>query len=81
MSKPLVSVLMPVWNGCRNGNDAFLKMAIESILTQTFGDFEFVIVDDGSRDNTSNLLEQFRAKDARIKVITLPENKDRKSVV
>jgi glycosyltransferase involved in cell wall biosynthesis len=71
---PKISVLMPVWNGCRNGNDTFLKIAIESILTQTFSNFEFVIVDDGSRDNTSEILKQFKANDSRIKVVTLPEN-------
>lgn len=71
---PSISVLMPVWNGCRNGNDTFLSVAVESVLTQTFSDFEFVIVDDGSRDNTPALLEQFKSKDSRIKVVTLPEN-------
>lgn len=69
-----ISVLMPVWNGYRDGDDTFLRLAIESILTQTFSDFEFVIVDDGSRDNTPALLEKFKSRDSRIKVITLPEN-------
>ena len=42
---PLVSVVMPVFNG-----EKYLAEAIESILSQTFTDFELLIVDDGSRD-------------------------------
>lgn len=74
MQTPVISVLMPVWNGCRNGSEVFLRTSIESILTQTFSNFEFVIVDDGSRDNTPIVLEYFKSIDSRIKVITLPEN-------
>lgn len=50
---PLVSVLMCVYN-C----GAYVGEAIESICSQTFVDFEFIIVDDGSTDNTSVLLEK-----------------------
>ena len=74
MKTPAISVLMPVWNGCRNGNDSFLRMAIESITHQTFDDFEFVIVDDGSRDDTPRILELYKSKDPRIKIITLQDN-------
>lgn len=49
---PRVSVLMPVYNGER-----YLREAIESILNQTFTDFEFVIVDDGSTDGTAAILD------------------------
>lgn len=52
---------MPVRNGARH-----LSEAIESILTQTLSDFEFVIVDDGSTDETPVLLEQYARQDARI---------------
>jgi glycosyltransferase involved in cell wall biosynthesis len=72
---PAISVLMPVWNGCRNGTDAFLRMAIESILMQTYSDLEFVIVDDGSRDATPAIVESYRIRDPRIKIVTLPENR------
>src|SRR5205823_11853562 len=61
---PTVSVVMPVRNG-----ESFLAEAIESILNQTFRDFEFVIVDDGSTDRTPELLQQFKQKDRRIRVI------------
>jgi len=49
--KPRVSVLMPVHNGER-----FLREAVESILDQDYADFEFIIVDDGSTDNTAEIL-------------------------
>jgi glycosyltransferase involved in cell wall biosynthesis len=61
---PKVTVLMPVHNGAD-----FLAEAIESILTQTFGDFEFVIVDDGSTDATSEILRLYAERDARIRVL------------
>ena len=47
---PLVSVIMPVHNG-----EKYLAEAIDSILAQTFTDFELIIVDDGSHDNTANM--------------------------
>src|SRR3954447_7753370 len=61
---PTVSVLMPCYNAER-----FLPEAIQSILDQTFRDFEFVIVDDGSTDNTRNVLRMFAEGDDRIRVI------------
>ena len=63
-SVPAISVLMPCYNAER-----FLPEAIQSILDQTFGDFEFVIVDDGSTDNTLNVLRMFAERDHRIRVI------------
>ena len=60
-----VTVLMPVFNG-----EAFVAEAIESILGQTWTDFELVIVDDGSTDSSPRILESFR--DPRIRVITSP---------
>lgn len=54
MTSPRVSVLMPVYNGER-----FLREAVESILNQTFTDFEFIIVDDGSTDGTKAILDSY----------------------
>ena len=54
MSQPKVSVLMSVYNGER-----YLREAVESILNQTFTDFEFIIVDDGSTDRTSEILKSY----------------------
>ncbi len=61
---PRVSVLMSVYNG-----ESFLAEAIQSILDQTYTDFEFLIVNDGSTDGTAGILASFR--DPRIKIIYL----------
>ncbi|MBE7706628.1 MAG: glycosyltransferase family 2 protein [Cyanobacteria bacterium SIG30] len=58
---PRVSVLMPVYNT----NEEFLKEAIQSILNQTFGDFEFIILDDGSKNDVESVIKSFN--DDRIK--------------
>jgi glycosyltransferase involved in cell wall biosynthesis len=60
---PLVSVVMPVYNGQR-----FLSQAIDSILVQTFTNFELIAVDDGSTDDTAKILDAFRGRDSRIVV-------------
>lgn len=64
MSKnPTVSVLMPVYNAER-----YLAEAVESILAQTFKDFEFIIVDDGSTDASLKILETYAKRDERIRL-------------
>jgi len=60
---------MPVWNATR-----YLEEAIDSILNQTFSDFEFIIVDDGSTDRTLDLLRQYEKMDSRICIITRPNS-------
>ena len=59
---PKVSVIMPVYNG-----QDFLSEAIESILDQTFIDFEFIIIDDGSTDNSLNIIKTYN--DPRIIIV------------
>jgi len=54
MSQPRISVVMPVWNG-----EQYLAAAVDSILNQTFRDFEFIIVDDGSTDGTAKILASY----------------------
>jgi len=66
---PKVSIIMSVYNGGK-----YLHEAIESILNQTFIDFEFIIVDDASNDNSSNILTNYAAQDRRIKLITNKHN-------
>lgn len=56
-----VSVLMPVYNGAQ-----YLQESIDSILEQTFADFEFIIVDDGSTDDSAAIIAKNAAKDNRI---------------
>ncbi len=62
-STPLVSVVMCVYN-----DERYLGKSIESILKQTFTDFELIIVDDGSTDKTAAILDSIKQKDSRIKV-------------
>ena len=64
---PTVSVLMAVHDGERH-----VRAAVESILAQTFADFELVVVDDGSRDSSRAILDSFG--DARIRVVANEEN-------
>jgi glycosyltransferase involved in cell wall biosynthesis len=61
--RPPVTVLMAVYNGAR-----FLNEAIESIRNQTFTDFEFLIIDDGSSDATPEILAR-HAADRRIRIL------------
>ena len=65
--EPAVTVLMSVYNG-----ETFLREAIESILQQTWTDFEFLIVDDGSTDQTREILQSYN--DERIRVLDQPTN-------
>jgi len=67
MNKPIVSVVMVVYNVER-----FLAEAIESILAQTFRDFEFIIVDYGSTDGSKSIISSSAAKDERIKLHEIP---------
>jgi glycosyltransferase involved in cell wall biosynthesis len=67
MSKPKVSVIMSVYNGAR-----YLREAVESILNQTFSELEFIIINDGSTDNTSKILKSYN--DPRIKIINNRKN-------
>jgi hypothetical protein len=67
MAAPCVSVLMPVSNGAR-----YLEEAIQSILQQTFSDFEFIIINDGSTDGTAGIIDRYRLNDSRIHIYEQP---------
>ncbi|MBD3883572.1 glycosyltransferase [Phormidium tenue FACHB-886] len=64
-STPTISVLMSVYN-----SERYLREAVESILRQTFTDFEFLIVDDGSTDRSLDILQAYAAQDPRIVLIS-----------
>jgi len=66
MKSPLVSVLLPVHNG-----EPFLCEALDSVLEQTLGDFECIVVDDGSNDGSARVAEEYACRDPRIRVLTL----------
>ena len=59
---PALSVIMPAYNAER-----FVGAAIESVLNQTWRDFEFIVIDDGSTDGTRAIIEQYAARDRRIR--------------
>lgn len=61
---PIVSVIVPVYN-----NEKYLSHCINSILNQSCQDFEIILVDDGSQDNSLNICTEFANADARIKVL------------
>ena len=60
---------MPVFNG-----EKYVGQAIESVLAQTFSDFEFIIVDDGSRDGSASIIRDYEALDSRIRFLRLERN-------
>lgn len=66
---PKVSVIMATYN-----SEKFLAEAIESILNQTFKDFEFIILDDCSSDNSAKILEKYKNQDNRIILVNNPQN-------
>ena len=62
---PAITVLMPVFNGGR-----FIGEAIESILGQTFTDFELLVINDGSTDDSLAVIGEYAARDRRIRVVS-----------
>lgn len=67
---PEISIVLPTYNG-----EQYIKEAINSILEQSFVDWELIVVNDSSTDNTPQILREYEAKDRRIKVIHNIENK------
>ena len=67
--KPKVSVLLAVYNG-----QDHLAEALESIQAQSMPHWELIAVDDGSSDDSARILESFAAGDARIRILSNPEN-------
>jgi len=65
IKQPLVSVVMPVYNV-----EAYLADSIESVLRQSFNDFELIIVDDGSKDSSKSIAQMYAIKDKRITLIS-----------
>lgn len=66
---PEVSIGMPVYNGAR-----FLRATLDNLLTQTFSDFELIISDNASTDETETICRAYAEKDRRIRYIRQPEN-------
>lgn len=68
MKVQFISTIMSVYDGQK-----YIAQAIESILTQTFADFEFIIIDDGSTDNSLKMIRKYAQKDDRTRIV-LNEN-------
>jgi glycosyltransferase involved in cell wall biosynthesis len=64
MQEPLISVIVPCYN-----HAAFLPDALDSVLAQTYPNWECIIVDDGSHDNTSEVVKRYTAMDARFRYL------------
>ena len=62
-ASPLVSVVVPVYKV-----EKYLRECVESVLAQTFTDFELILVDDGSPDNSGAICDEFAARDSRVRV-------------
>ncbi|RED37983.1 methyltransferase family protein [Rhodopseudomonas thermotolerans] len=69
-SCPRITVGLPVYNGAQ-----YLRRAIDSILASRFTDFELIISDNGSTDETPQICREYAARDNRIKIITQPKNR------
>jgi len=67
MSRTILNVLLPIYDAQR-----FLPEALDSLLAQTFKDFEVIAVNDGSTDNSLKILEAYAAKDRRLRVVSRP---------
>lgn len=69
MTKPYISIIMPVYK-----SEKYLNMSVETVLAQSFTDFELLLVDDCSPDNSGAICDEYAEKDSRIKVLHLAEN-------
>ena len=63
MSYPIISVIVPVYNA-----ESTIRRCVDSILAQTFTDFECLLIDDGSKDKSGVICDEYAAKDSRIRV-------------
>src|SRR3989344_1852950 len=69
MKMPLVSIILPAYNGAQ-----WIAKAIESVLAQSFSDFELLIINDGSTDDTEVIARRFAGQDSRIRYIRNEHN-------
>ena len=60
---PKISVIVPVYN-----TEKFLQRCIDSVLAQTYQDFELLLIDDGSKDSSDTICDEYAAQDTRVKV-------------
>lgn len=65
MKSPKLSVIIPIYNG-----EEFVEQLVHNVLTQTFADFELILIDNGSKDDTAKIIKKLKTKDSRIVVIS-----------
>ena len=73
---PAVSIIIPVYNAAKPWKEekTALHRCLDSVLSQDFGDFELILVDDGSNDASPAILDAYAAADSRITVIHKPNS-------
>lgn len=59
----MISIIVPVYN-----TEKYLHRCIDSILAQTFTDFELLLINNGSKDNSAEICDEYAAKDSRVRV-------------
>lgn len=69
MKPPTITVIAPIYN-----QEHLLKRCINSILNQDYTEFELILIDDGSTDNSSQICNEYASKDSRIRVIHQPNS-------
>lgn len=67
MKESMVSIITPVYNG-----EKYIRETIDSVLRQNYSNWEMLVVDDGSKDNSALIVEEYAEKDARIKLLRQP---------
>lgn len=75
-NKPKLSIIIPVYN-----SEKFIKETIDSILSQNFKDFEIIIIDDASKDESLKIIENISKKDKRIRVLKIKTNKGKAGAI
>jgi len=68
-SEPLVSVIMPAWN-----NEDYIETAVDSLLNQTYKNWELIVVNDASSDKTGEVIDRLAGKDKRIRAYHNKQN-------
>ncbi|GIV44377.1 MAG: hypothetical protein KatS3mg035_1500 [Bacteroidia bacterium] len=69
MKNPKVSVIIPAYNA-----EKFIAETIQSVLNQTYKDFELIVLNDGSKDKTPDIVQEFCDKDKRVILINKPNS-------
>ena len=69
-NKNLVTIAIPFFN-----SEKYLSFAIQSVINQSYSEWEIILIDDGSTDNSLEIAKSFESKDARIKVFSDGKNK------